>query len=336
MVRAMVWRLWRKKPVLGVGLGVGLLGAVALAVRYGMQRAARQPLPDNISPAIFATRVGQTAHGEIVYHTSGAGEPLVFLHGIYPGASSFEWSRVYPQFAVGYEVIAPDLIGFGESERPRQGLDADDHVRALADFLFTICQGRAASIVASGFGASLAVKLAVQHPDLVQRLVLYAPLGLDASMRRMPIGLSMLSRLPALNRFVYKNYFARRPFIRNWLSRFGYGDPSRIGDDVVEVLTSFAGQYGADHAMLTFLRGRLLYDVKSQFGRLTQSVSILWPDLPERFPPAQVERLARLIPHGHVVLAGRTGALGALETPELLHGMVDAELQRPVQLPGAA
>jgi pimeloyl-ACP methyl ester carboxylesterase len=327
---------WKKKPALGVGLGVGLLGAVALAVRYGMQRTSRQPLPDIISPAIFATRVCQTSHGEIIYHTSGAGEPLVFLHGIYPGASSFEWSRVYPKFAVGCEVIAPDLIGFGESERPREGLDADDHVRALADLLFTICNGRAASVVASGFGASLAVKLGVQHPDLVRRLVLYAPLGLDASMRRMPLGLSALSSLPIMNRFVYRNYFARRPFIRGWLTRFGYGDPSQMGEEVIDVLTSFASQYGAEHAMLTFLRGRLLYDVKSQLGRLTQPVTVLWPDLPDRFPPAQVERLARLIPNCRVADTGRTGALGALEAPELLHGLIDEELLRPVQLPGAA
>ncbi|MGH8048584.1 MAG: alpha/beta fold hydrolase [Chthoniobacterales bacterium] len=327
---------FKKKPAVGVGLGVGLLGAVALAIRYGMQRTTRQPLPDIISPAIFATRICQTTHGEIVYHTSGAGEPLIFLHGIYPGASSFEWSRVYPQFAVGCEVIAPDLIGFGESERPRRGLDADDHVRALADLLHSISGGRTASVVASGFGAALAVKLAVQHPDLVNRLVLYAPIGLDASFRRMPLGLSALSRAPMLNAFVYKNYFARRPFIRNWLTRFGYGDPARIGDDVVDVLTSFAGQYGAEHALLTFLRGRLLYDVKSQLGRLTQPVSVLWPDLPDRFPPSHADRIVRFIPSCRVVLAGRTGALGALETPELIHGIIDAELQRPAQMPGAA
>ncbi|HVE15241.1 MAG TPA: alpha/beta hydrolase [Chthoniobacterales bacterium] len=327
---------WKKKPALGVGLGVGLLGAVALALRYGLQRVARQPLPDNISPAIFATRVCQTTHGEIIYHTSGAGELLVFLHGIYPGASSYEWSRVYPQFAVGHEVVAPDLIGFGESERPRRGLDADDQVRALADLLFTIGQGRSAAIVASGFGASLAVKLAVQHPDLVRRLILYAPLGLDAAMRRMPLGLSTLSRLPAMNSFVYRNYFARRPFIRGWLARFGFGDPSLITDEIVDVLTSFAGQYGAEHALRAFLRGRLLYDVKSQLGRLLQPVCVLWPDLPDRFPPTQAERLSRFIPNCHNVLAGRTGALGGLEAPEMLHRLIDEELARPIQLPGAA
>lgn len=323
----MFGRLWRKKPALGVGLGVGLLGAVALAVRYGMQRAARQPLPDIISPAIFATRVCQSTHGEIVYHTSGAGEPLVFLHGIYPGASSFEWSRIYPQFAVGWQVVAPDLIGFGESERPRRGLDADDHVRALADLFFTVNEGRSATVVASGFGAALAVKLAVQHPELVRRLVLYAPIGLDASLQRMPLGMSTLSRLPALNRFVYRNYFARRPFIRGWVTRFGCGDPNRVGDEVIDVLASFASQYGAEHAMLAFLRGRLLYDVKSQLGRLVQPVSVLWPNLPDRYPAAIADRLAIGIPHAHIVLAGCTGALGALETPDILHRLIDDELQ---------
>jgi len=331
-----VLEFWKKKPALGVGLGVGLLGAIALAVRYGMQRTARQPLPDIISPAIFATRVCQTTHGEIIYHTSGAGEPLVVLHGIYPGASSFEWSRVYPQFAVGHEVIAPDLIGFGESERPRRGLDADEHVRALADLLYSVCGGRPAFIVASGFGAAVAVKLAIQHPDLVKGLVLYAPVGLDASARRVPLGLFTLSRLPVLNRFVYRNYFARRPFIRGWLARFGFGDPARITDDVTDVLTSFAGQYGAEYAMLAFLRGRLLYDVKSQLGRLATPVSVLWPDLPDRFPPAQMDWLAKAVPHSRIVLAGRTAALGALETPELMHRLVDEELQSQTRLRGVA
>ncbi len=257
---------WKKKPALGVGLGVGLLGAVALALRYGMQRVARQPLPDNISPRSLPPASVRRRMEKSSITPPALANCSFSCMGIYPGASSFEWSRVYPQFAVGHEVVAPDLIGFGESERPRRGLDADEHVRALADLLFTIGQGRPASIVAAGFGASLAVKLAVQHPDLVRRLVLYAPLGLDASMRRMPLGLSTLSRLPALNRFVYRNYFARRPFIRNWLARFGFGDPALVGDDVIEVLTSFASQYGAEHALLAFLRGQLLYDVKSSLG----------------------------------------------------------------------
>lgn len=337
----MLWRrpvreFWKKKPALGVGVGVGLLGAVAFAVRYGLQRAVRSPLPDNISPAIFADRVCQTTQGDVVYHTSGAGEPLIFLHGIYPGASSFEWSRVYPEFAIGNEVIAPDLIGFGESQRPRQGLDADDHVRSLADLCHEVCHGRPAGVVASGFGAAIAVKLAAQHPDLVRRLLLFAPVGLDASLRRAPTGLRTLARTPILNRFVYRNYFARSPFVRGWLAKVGYADPALLTDDVAHVLTSFASQYGAEHAMLAFLRGRLLYDAKSQIRRLPQPVTVFWPDFPERFPAEFAERLAAQLPKGRLVITPPLGTLGALERPSELLRLLRDELEPSGWISGAA
>ena len=80
--------LWKRKPALGIGIGVSLVGAVALATRYGFRRAPRERIPDDISPAIFATRVTETIFGEMIYHISGSGDPVVFLHGIYLGASS--------------------------------------------------------------------------------------------------------------------------------------------------------------------------------------------------------------------------------------------------------
>ena len=58
----------------------------------------------------------------------------MFLHGIYLGASSYEWSKVYPHFTFGREVIVPDLIGFGESERPGVTMDATDYSESLAEF----------------------------------------------------------------------------------------------------------------------------------------------------------------------------------------------------------
>ncbi len=307
-----------------------------LALRYALHHSPRRPIPDSISPAIFATRVAQTSLGEVVYHTSGAGEPLVFLHGIYPGASSFEWSRVYPEFAVGYEVIAPDLIGFGESERPRQGLDADEHVQALADLARSVCAPQSLVVVASGFGAAIALKLAVQHPDLVRRLILLAPVGLDAAVRRVPAGLAMLARVPGLNTFVYKNYLARKPFVRGWLAKFGFADENLVTDEIVEIFVTCAGQYGAEHAMLAFLRGRLLYDVKSQLPRVTQPVAVLWPSLPDRFPEDLAARLSGAIRTCQIVPAGVLGSLGALEAPERVRDLIECELAKDLPLSGAA
>ncbi len=316
----------KKKPALGLGLGVGLLGTVALAVRYRMQRAMRQPIPETISPAIFATRVVPTSVGEIVYHVSGSGEPIIFIHGTYLGASSFEWSRVYPDFAANHTVIAPDLIGFGESERPAPGLDADDHALALAELIRELLPGRRPTLVASGVGAAVALKLAVQHPELPRQLILYAPVGLDATLRRLPMGIATLARIPGLNAFVYKNYFARRPFIQSWLQKVGFADPTLPADDIVDLLTTCAAQYGAEHALVAFLRGRVLYDVRTQLTRVATPVTVLWPDLPDRFPTDFPETLRAAIPRCEIVPADPLGALGALENPAHLRELIESRL----------
>ena len=126
----------KKKKLIGAGVG---LGALLLALKYAIRRPTKQPVPETISPAIFSTKVQRTSHGQIVYHESGSGQPLIFIHALCLGASSYEWSKVYPEFAAGYRVLAPDLIGFGESERPDTRMQAADHVRALADFIRATC-----------------------------------------------------------------------------------------------------------------------------------------------------------------------------------------------------
>ena len=115
-----MWKklLARGRRIWGVSLGAGLLGAFVLTLRYALRPSAKPKLPDAISPAIFATRIFYTSRGQVVYHESGLGGPLVFLHGVYVGASSYEWSKVYPHFAASHQVLAVDLLGFGESERP--------------------------------------------------------------------------------------------------------------------------------------------------------------------------------------------------------------------------
>src|ERR1700736_1946728 len=132
-----MWKklLARGRQICGLSLGAGLLGAFILTLRYASRPSTKPRLPNWISPAIFATRIFCTSRGQLVYHESGQGGPLVFLHGVYVGASSYEWSKVYPHFTEPHQVLAADLLGFGESERPEAALSAVDHVRILAELL---------------------------------------------------------------------------------------------------------------------------------------------------------------------------------------------------------
>jgi len=328
---------WKKKPALGIGLGVGVLGVLALAFRYGMRRQNREPIPDTISPAIFATRVAQTSHGEMLYHTSGAGRPLLFIHGIFLGASSYEWSKVYPHFAIGHEVIAPDLIGFGESQRPSPALAPEDYADSLAEFAREVCGGRPPIVVASGLGAGFALLAAQRHPEIFARLIVLLPTGLkEFGLRRLPLGIGILIRWTGLGRFVYRGSLARKAFIRTWLQRFGFRRPEDVGDEVVDVLATCAQQYGAEHAMMSFLRGDLAFDLLECLPHIQQEVAILWPSAAEGFPASLAERMVERLPRGHLVPLEGMGVLAPLESPEAVTEILATEIDGDLRFTGAA
>ncbi len=316
-------KLWKRKPALGIGIGVGLLGAVAVAVRYSLRRAGRLPIPDEISPAIFATRVAQTRHGEMIYHVSGSGAPLVFLHGVFLGASSYEWSKIYPRFATSHEVIVPDLIGFGESERPSTTMDAADYASSFADFLHEVAPSGDAIVVASGLTAGIALLLAASHPESLSRLILLLPTGLRESGNWRAMGMQALSGLPGINRFVYRNYLARTSFIRGWLSRFALADASNLTEEMVNILSTCAHQYGAEHAILGFLRGRLAFDIEERLADVKIPVHIIWPEKASGFSLAVGESLCKRLDRGSLEVLPAAGVLAALETPDPLHGMIE-------------
>ena len=243
---------------------MGLVGAVALAARYGFRRAPRERIPDDISPAIFATRVTETMFGEMVYHISGDGDPVVFLHGIYLGASSYEWSKVYPHFTMGREVIVPDLIGFGESERPEVTMDATDYAESLVEFLRSTCGDRPPVLIASGLTAGIALLMASRHPERVERLILLLPTGLKES-GKWSAGVVALVGLPGLNRFVYRNYLSRAPFIRGWLTQVCAGrslaDERGNGARIDNLCA--AVRRGARHLRLSSRAARLRHRIAS-------------------------------------------------------------------------
>ena len=115
------------------------------------------------------------------YQELGEGPPLVFLHGSGPGASGFSnFKRNYPYFAErGFRTLMPDTLGFGYSSQPDNidyGLDF--LVGKLAKFLGSVGVSRAA-VVGNSHGGALAIQLALTHPELVEKLVLMAPGGLE-------------------------------------------------------------------------------------------------------------------------------------------------------------
>src|SRR5271168_886315 len=109
------------------------------------------------------------ANGIRQFHLeAGAGPPVVFRHG-FPG-TSFAWRHQIPALATRYRVIAPDLRGYGETDKPASGYDKRTMALYLVELLKKLGIGKIA-LVGHDRGARVATRFAKDHPELLDRLV---------------------------------------------------------------------------------------------------------------------------------------------------------------------
>ena len=112
------------------------------------------------------------------YHDVGTGFPLLMLHGSGPGVSAWaNWNKVFPLLSPGHRIIAPDLVGFGYSDRP-EGIAYSMAVwtQQVIDLMDALAIEQA-DVVGNSFGGALALSLAVRHPKRVGKLVLMGSMG---------------------------------------------------------------------------------------------------------------------------------------------------------------
>ena len=114
------------------------------------------------------------------YHDQGAGDPVLLLHGSGPGVSAWaNWRLVIPHLAENFHTIAPDIVGFGFTERP-EGIryDMETWLKHALDFLDAMGVEKA-HVVGNSFGGALSVALAIHAPERVSRLVLMGSVALE-------------------------------------------------------------------------------------------------------------------------------------------------------------
>lgn len=112
---------------------------------------------------------------KVEYERTGKGIPLLILHGW--GGSSKSWEKVQQSLASDFEVIVPDLPGFGESGSLKQPWLVSDYVSFILKFVQEL-ELNHFHLVGHSFGGSLAVKFAAEHPDRVRKMVLLDSAGI--------------------------------------------------------------------------------------------------------------------------------------------------------------
>jgi pimeloyl-ACP methyl ester carboxylesterase len=114
------------------------------------------------------------------YLEAGQGPAVVLIHGSGPGVTAYaNWRLVVAALGERFHVIAPDMAGFGFTERPDNVSYGVDLWAAQVVGLLDALDIRQASLVGNSFGGAIALRVATLHPDRVDKLVLMGSMGID-------------------------------------------------------------------------------------------------------------------------------------------------------------
>jgi len=310
------------KTMLAGGAGVAALAALNAAIR----RNANEPDDSALGGEAHFFR---WKHGRVFYKTSGAenhGPPLVFIHGVGAGASSFMWRKNFDDLARDFRVYALDLLGFGFSDKPAAAsYSADLYVDLITDFIREVA-GYPVNIIASSLGAAYAIRVADEHPELINSMVLNGPAGSDALNRRPGMAGAAfygLLQSPVLGTSFY-NVMASERSIRDYARDHLFYDHHRVTNRLVANLYATSHQAGAQHAIAAFLAGYLNTDTQSPFSRLTQPVLLVWGKQDATTPLDKAWALQELNPKARLEVFDYCRMMPEQEQPEKFNSLVRA------------
>jgi len=310
--------------MLAGGAGVAALAALNAVI----QRNASEP---DESALGGEARFFRWKHGRVFYKSSGAqneGPPLVFIHGIGAGSSSFMWRKNFDDLARDFRVYALDLLGFGFSDKPAAApYSADLYVELITDFIREV-SGFPVNVIASSLGAAYAIRVADEHPELIDSMVLNGPTGSDSLNRRPGMAGAAfygLLQSPVLGTSFY-NVMASERSIRDFARDNLFYDHRRVTDRLVTNLYATSHQPGAQHAIAAFLAGYLNTDTRSPFSRLTQRTVLVWGKQDTTTPLDQGILLQHLNPHATLEVFDYCRMMPEQEQPEKFNALVRANL----------
>ncbi len=302
-----------RKALRPLGAIAGVTGAAAL-----LNRSLRNtPLPvDHIG----GVRVPWTWRGYEIFATVlGEGPEIMLVHGIYAGASSFEFRKLVPILAREHRVVVLDFLGCGLSAMPGLRYTGELFVEQIVDAIGELTTGPL-TLVGSSLGAAYAIRAAVRAPDRVKRLVTICPTGLAGILDSEPSGaqraVGALFASPLAGEAAFMGLSAK-PTLRWFLGFQSYADKASVTNDIVDHYYAVTHQRGARHVPAQFVGGALNVDVARDLPFVEAPLLVLWGErAPITSPAKNAEAFVRLARDGKLETFAQSGLLPHEEETE--------------------
>jgi pimeloyl-ACP methyl ester carboxylesterase len=242
----------------------------------------------------------------------GSGPPILLVHGL--GVSSYTWRYNMEALARRFTVYAPDLKGFGRSDKPNQAGYSLDYQRRMLLKLLDVLGLDAVHYIGSSMGGEIGLRLALSHPERVKRIVLIASAGYREDCPRL---LRMLSYFPY--RYLVKPWVRRRvltePNVRAMI-REAYYQPDSISEEELQQIMS---PILAEESGKVFMRLFREFDFgkeKNRYREILHHALILAGSHDRVIPLAHLQRLHKELPNSKLVVLPESGHLLHEEKPE--------------------
>lgn len=262
----------------------------------------------------FVTAGGISTH----FHDAGTGTPVLMLHGSGPGVSAWaNWQHTMPALSRRARVLAPDLVGYGSTERPddvRYSLRTwTDHAWAFLDALGV----DRVSVVGNSLGGRIALQMAEDDPGRLQRLVLMGAPG---------VGMTPTEGLKAL-----RAYEPSPENMRALLTGYFAVDTSIITDDLVRIRYEASAAPGAHEAYRAMFfdprhAGSDLGITEEQVRAVHVPALLVHGREDKVVPPEVAWTMAHLLPDADLHVFARCGHWTQIERADEFNALVGAFL----------
>ncbi len=240
---------------------------------------------------------------KLAYRVAGesGAPPLLLVHGVYAGASSYEFRKNFHALAKDFRVYALDLLGCGLSERPRRRYEPEDVAAQVEDFAREDI-GSPVHLVASSLSAALIVPAAVRSPRLFKKLILICPTGLGSLDRTSGLlgdSVHALFRTPVIGDTLYNAIVSRRGLCY-YLGNVAYHDAGSVTDGLVDDYYRTSHQPGAKHLPAAFVSGKLNLGLRDLWTRVPHKTLIAWGQEAGTPPVSQAHQFIRRNPRAEL------------------------------------
>ncbi len=294
-------------------------GIVALAL---LALVAFGPEASGVDAGSWFARLGPPdAPVKLFYEEQGEGPPLLLIHGF--GASTYTWRQIAPELARDHRVIAVDMKGFGQSDKP---FDENYSVFDQAELLTQLILDRDLrdlTVVGHSFGGGVALVLALDENERLKgritKLVLLDSIAY-------PQDIPMFFRMLDMPVFSHVGVRMVPPAVQTRIAlQIAYLDNSKIEDEEVETYAAPLRTAAGKHAIIHSARQIVpegIEELSRRYKSIEQPTLILWCDH-DRIVPLDVGlKLRRTLPNATLKLVDECGHMPHEEQPEATLGLL--------------